>query len=93
MLIFEGIENSDTTDSNTENVFPQNDLSTRLKETFEKYRFEVEIHRGLKDHEIANTCDTCTYLLNSKNKYLRTIFSVLFIKILICFVTFQVSLK
>ncbi|CAH0585965.1 unnamed protein product [Chrysodeixis includens] len=59
MLIFEGTDNADTTENNFQNGLPHNnDLSSRLKETFEKYRFEVEIHRGLKDHEIASTCDT-----------------------------------
>ncbi|KAJ8721801.1 hypothetical protein PYW08_004203 [Mythimna loreyi] len=58
MLIFEGNASDVAFESSEEDDPPQaDDMSIKFKETFEKFRFEVTIHRNLTDEEIASTCE------------------------------------
>ncbi|KAJ8731667.1 hypothetical protein PYW07_004831 [Mythimna separata] len=58
MLIFEGNASDIAFENSDEDAPPKaEDMSMKFKETFEKFRFEVHIHRNLTDEEIASTCE------------------------------------
>ncbi|KAF9408969.1 hypothetical protein HW555_011519 [Spodoptera exigua] len=58
MLIFEGNSSDDAGISfDDEDGSQSDDVSAKIRQTFEKFHFEVTIYKDLNDEEIANTCE------------------------------------
>lgn len=58
MIIFEGNASDDAFDYSEKATPPQaDDMSMKFKQTFEKFRFEVNVYRNMTDEEIASICE------------------------------------